>query len=80
MKMTAVAQGSNSMTPTEGLQKQIEVYRRMTPQQRLQIGFGLYELARTLARQGVRHLHPDWDERQVQEEVNCRFRLAAGIR
>jgi hypothetical protein len=68
------------MTATEGLQKQIEVYRRMTPQQRLQIGFDLYELTRILARQGIRHQHPDWDEQRVEGEVNRRFRLAAGIR
>jgi hypothetical protein len=58
---------------------QIEAYRRMTPQQRLQIAFDLYELSRTLVRQGVRHQHPDWSDRQVEEEVLRRFRLAAGI-
>ena len=36
------------MTPEEGLQKQIEIYRRMTDQQRLQISFELYELAEKL--------------------------------
>jgi hypothetical protein len=67
------------MTPEEGLRKQIELYRQMTPQQRLQISFELYELSRTLVRQGVRHQHPDWDSQQVEQEVNRRFRLAAGI-
>jgi hypothetical protein len=59
--------------------KQIEIYRGMTGQQRLQIAFDLYETARALARAGVRHQHPDWDESRVQEEVVRRFRLAAGI-
>jgi hypothetical protein len=68
------------MTPDEGLRKQIEVYRRMSPQERLRIGFELYEMARTLARAGIRHQHPDWDDEQVQREVVRRFRLAAGIR
>jgi hypothetical protein len=67
------------MTPEEGLRKQIEIYRGMTGQQRLQIGLRLYELARALVRGGVRHQHPDWDERQVEEEVTRRFRLGAGI-
>ena len=67
------------MTPEEGMWKQIEGYRRMTPQQRLQIGFRLYELSRTLVRQGVKHQHPDWDEQQVEREVVRRFCLAAGI-
>ena len=67
------------MTPDEGLRMQIEGYRRMTPQQRLQISFRLYELTRTLVRQGVKHQHPDWDEQQVEREVLRRFRLGAGI-
>jgi hypothetical protein len=67
------------MTPVEGMWKQIECYRRMTPQERLQVSFRLYELSRTLARQGVKYQHPDWDERQVEEEVLRRFRIAAGI-
>jgi hypothetical protein len=67
------------MTPEEGLRMQIEGYRRMTPQQRLQIGFRLYALTRTLVRQGVKHQHPDWDEEQVEQEVLRRFRLGAGI-
>jgi Rv0078B-related antitoxin len=67
------------MTPQEGLRMQIEGYRRMTPQQRLQISFRLYELTRTLVRQGVKHQHPDWDHQRVEQEVLRRFRLAAGI-
>ena len=67
------------MTPEEGVRLQIEGYRRMTPQQRLQISFELYELTRTLVRQGVKHQHPDWNEQQVKEEVLRRFRLGAGI-
>jgi Rv0078B-related antitoxin len=68
------------MTPDEGLRKQIEVYRRMRPEERLRVGFELYEMARALARAGIRHQHPDWDEQQIQREVARRFRLAAGIR
>ena len=67
------------MTPQEGLQKQIEIYRQMSDQRRLQIGFELYDMARALVRAGVRHDHPEWNETQVQQEVNRRFRLAAGI-
>lgn len=67
------------MTPEEGLRLQIEAYRRMTPQERLQVCFRLYELTRSLARQGVKHQHPDWDEGQVEQEVKRKFLLAAGI-
>jgi hypothetical protein len=67
------------MRPDEGLQKQIELYRAMTPQRRLQISFELDELARQLARAGVRHQHPHWGTEQIEREVARRFRLAAGI-
>jgi hypothetical protein len=67
------------VTPQEGLQLQIEAYRRMTPQERLQICFRLYELTKTLVRQGIKYQHPDWNEAQVEEERLRRFRLGAGI-
>ena len=67
------------MTPQEGSQKQIELYRAMTPQQRLQISFELHELTRTLVRQGIRFQHPEWDDPQIEQEVMRRFRLAARI-
>jgi hypothetical protein len=67
------------MSPDEGLQMQIEAYRRMTPQERLQVCFRLSALARTLSRQGVRYQHPDWTDAQVEQEVVRRIRLGAGI-
>jgi hypothetical protein len=67
------------MGPDEGLQKQIELYRAMTAQRRLQISFELDALARQLARSGVRFQHPEWSIEQVEREVARRFRLAAGI-
>ncbi len=67
------------MTPDEGLRKQIEFYRAMTRQRRLQISFELDELARQLARAGIRHQHPSWESEQIEWEVVRRFRLAAGI-
>lgn len=67
------------MTPKAGIQMQVEIYRRMQPHERLQIGFELYELARTLSRAGVRYDHPDWNDHQVEQEVRRRLRLAAGI-
>jgi hypothetical protein len=67
------------MTPEEGLRTQIEGYRRMAPRERLQVCFRLYKLTQTLVRQGVRHQHPEWTERQVDDEVRRRFRLGAGI-
>jgi hypothetical protein len=67
------------MTPEEGLQKQIEIYRRMTGQQRLQIAFELSDLTREIVRSNVRSYHPDWTDEQIEQEVLRRCRLAAGI-
>src|SRR5262249_45866378 len=74
-----VTRRSVAMTPEEGLKKQIEIYRHRRPHERRRVGFELYELARALARAGVRQQNPQWDEGQVEEEVKRRFRLAAGI-
>ena len=67
------------MTAHDGLQKQIELYRAMTPQRRLQISFELDDLARQLLRSGVRHQNADWTAEQVEHEAKRGFRLAAGI-
>jgi hypothetical protein len=67
------------MTPDEGLRLQIEGYRRMTPQERLQVSYRLYQMACNLSRCGVRYQHPDWTELQVNQEVLRRLRLGAGI-
>jgi hypothetical protein len=67
------------MTPEDGLRLQIEGYRRMTPQQRLAVSFELYQLSRSLVRQGAKAQHPDWDEPRVNAEVARRFRLGARI-
>jgi hypothetical protein len=67
------------VNPEEGLRMQIEAYRRMTPQQRLQVCFRLYEMTRTLVRQGVKHQNPDGSKEIIEEEVLRRFCLGAGI-
>lgn len=67
------------MTPQEGLRKQIEIYRRMTGQQRLQIGFELYDLAENMVRCAVRYQHPEWNEQQVTLEVKRRFHCKSRV-
>ncbi len=67
------------MTPEDGLRMQIECYRRMTPQERLLASFRLYQLSKTLARQGVKTQHPDWNEERVEAELLRRICLGAGI-
>jgi hypothetical protein len=57
----------------------IEIYKRMSPQQRLQVGLDLYKLNQIWCCLEVRHEHPDWEERQVQRETAKRMLLAAGL-
>ena len=55
------------------LPKRLDIYRRMTPQQRLQVGFDLNRLARVLLRLKLRHRSIDWSENQLIDEVNRRM-------
>ncbi len=56
------------MTPEDALQKQIELYRAMTGEQRLRIALDLHEFSCQMAREGIRHQFPDADE----AEIGCR--------
>jgi hypothetical protein len=52
---------------------QLEIRRKMTPEQRLLIAFEISDLCREFRKAGIRREHPDWSERQVMIEL---FRLA----
>jgi len=52
---------------------QLEVWRRMTPEQRLLATLDISDLCRELRKAGIKRDHPDWSERQVMIEL---FRLA----
>ncbi len=56
--------------------EQIEIYRRMTPEQRYQAGRDLYWSARRLKASYLRHQHPEWTEAQVDDEVRRIFLYA----
>jgi hypothetical protein len=51
----------------------LEILRRMTPEQKVEASFKLYWTARELKASGLRMLHPDWTEQQVQDEVRRIF-------
>lgn len=57
-------------------QVQTEIFRRMTPQQRLECAFRWTNLTLDLSRAGIRRAHPDWSPERVEREV---FRRATGI-
>ena len=64
------------MTPDTALQLQIECYRKMTGEMRLQIALDLHALSCDLAREGIRRQFPDASEEEV--EGHLRRRLEAG--
>jgi hypothetical protein len=63
------------MTPEAALEKQIEMYRQMTGEQRLSIALGLHELSCDVAREGIRHQHPDADAAEVERLLRRRIEL-----
>lgn len=64
------------MTPAAALDEQIKRYRQMTGEQRLQIALDLHELSCNLAREGIRHQHPNASEEEVERLLRHRLQLA----
>ncbi|MDX1970669.1 MAG: hypothetical protein SFV23_26100 [Planctomycetaceae bacterium] len=56
--------------------RQLEAYRRMTPEERLSIGLGLHELACEMSRAGIRLQHPHASADQVEQYLQERLSLA----
>jgi hypothetical protein len=63
------------MTPEAALQAQIERYRQMTGDERLQIGLRLHELSCEIARDGIRAQHPGIGEEDVGRKLRERIQL-----
>ncbi|MCX6563108.1 MAG: hypothetical protein NTU60_05825 [Candidatus Aminicenantes bacterium] len=55
----------------------ISIYKGKTPQQRLEISFGLWSFARTLVKAGLKTIHPDWSDQAIEEETAKRMLNAA---
>jgi hypothetical protein len=55
---------------------QFEIYRRMTPQERLLHADRLYWSARALREAAERARHPEWSEDEVKSHVRRVFLLA----
>ena len=57
-------------------EEHLRILRAMTPEQKILAAEKLYWTAREFKAAGVRWLHPDWTEEQVQEEVRRVFMYA----
>jgi hypothetical protein len=64
------------MTPQAALNQQIEQYRQMSGEERLTIALHLFELSCEVAREGIRHQHPDSDEAEIERLLRERLDLA----
>ncbi|HEY5298885.1 MAG TPA: hypothetical protein VIK59_13340 [Verrucomicrobiae bacterium] len=64
------------VTAATALNKQIERYRQMTGEQRLKIALDLHEMSCNVTRAGIRRQHPDANEKEVEEFLHARLKLA----
>ncbi|MCD0462306.1 hypothetical protein [Roseiconus lacunae] len=60
-------------------QLQIEAYRRMTGEERLRIGLGLFEASLGVARAGIRNRFPEATDEEVEENLRERIRIGYEI-
>lgn len=56
---------------------QIEIYRKMTPEQKLRVSLSLYHSAWALKKAAVQKQHPDWEEKKILQAVRKAFLSAA---
>jgi hypothetical protein len=61
------------MTPEAALERQIQIYRAMTGEQRLAIALDLHKLSCDIAREGIRHQFPEADEAEVERRLRQRI-------
>jgi len=64
------------MNPQGALQKQIEKYQTMTGEERLRVALDLHELSCEIARDGIRHQHPEASADEVERLLRERIALA----
>ena len=67
------------MTPEAASEIQIERYRQMTGDQRLEIAFRLHELSCEVARDGIRAQFPGATKEMVEQRLRERIRLAHAL-
>jgi hypothetical protein len=67
---------SLDMNAEAALEKQIELYRRMTGEQRLNIALGLHELSCAVARDGIRAQFPEATPEEIEQKLRERIALA----
>jgi hypothetical protein len=64
------------MTPQAALERQIQLYRAMTGEQRLSIALDLHALSCDMAREGIRRQFPHADDEEVERRLRQRIEAA----
>jgi hypothetical protein len=67
------------MTPQAAVDAQIEKYCAMSGEERLKLAFDLHELACEIARDGIRHQHPEASPDEVERLLRERIALAHSL-
>jgi len=57
----------------DGVRKEVELLRRLTPEERVLMSFALRRVVLDVARAGIRHRHPDFTEDEVERELQRRI-------
>lgn len=66
------------MDPQAALDRQIEIYRAMTGEERLLIGLRLHEMSCEIARAGIRDRYPHASPQEVEQHLRARIQMAYG--
>ena len=64
------------MTAATALERQVQLYRRMTGEQRLAIALELHEVSCEIAREGIRLRHPEASAKEVERLLRRRTELS----
>jgi hypothetical protein len=70
---TRMADEPKPPAPPDAEDPQVEIFRRMTPEQKLRAAERLYWSARELKAAWYRAEHPEWTEEQVKKAVRDAF-------
>jgi hypothetical protein len=71
--LTVMPVSSESDHVRAATERQVAIYRAMTPRQRLEQGLRMNRSMRELMATGFRYRHPDWSELQVNQAVADRI-------
>ena len=63
------------MTPDDALNKQIELYRGMTGEQRLKIALDLHTFICNVSRSGIRRRYPNATDDEVERHLRQRIEM-----